>query len=84
MAKLANAEDLKSFAFGPVGSSPTTRTKETMEDYTLCKENDCWCKATIVNSTYVQLPYSIIDDVVENGFTNAQTLDFIAKAFEQV
>lgn len=27
MAKSANAEDLKSFALGLVGSSPTTRTK---------------------------------------------------------
>jgi hypothetical protein len=49
----------------------------------LCLDKECWCKATIVNSTYIQLPYSIIDDVVENGFTNVQTLDFIVKSFEQ-
>lgn len=55
-----------------------------MEDYNLCQNNSCWCKATVVNSTYVQLPYSIIDDIVEYGFVNAQTLDFLMKAFEQV
>jgi hypothetical protein len=54
-----------------------------MDQYELCNDETCWCKATIVNSTYVQIPYSIIDDVVENGFTNVQTLDFLMKAFEQ-
>lgn len=55
-----------------------------MDDYKLCNNDNCWCKATIVNSTYVKLPYSIIDDILENGFDNVQTLDFIVKAFEQV
>lgn len=50
----------------------------------LCMNVECWCKATIVNSINVLLPYSIIDDIVENGFNNVQTLDFIMKSFEQV
>lgn len=55
-----------------------------MDDYALCKDDNCWCKATVINSTYVKLPFSIIDDIVENGFTNVQTLDFLMKTFEQV
>jgi len=55
-----------------------------MDDPILCDKHECWCKATIINSTYVKLPYSIIEDIVENGFTNVQTLDFLMKAFEVV
>lgn len=53
-----------------------------MDYYNLCKQPECWCQATVLNSTYIKLPYSIIDDIVENGFINVLSLDFIMKAFE--
>jgi hypothetical protein len=55
---------------------------EYSDNWKLCETQECWCKATIVNSTFVQLPYSIMDDIIENGFINVQTLDFLIKAFE--
>lgn len=56
---------------------------EYSNHWQLCGTKNCWCKATVKNSTYVKIPYSIMEDIVENGFTNIQSLDFLSKAFEE-
>lgn len=86
MAESAYAEALKASVFGLVGSSPTTRTYKGVlmdnENFELCATLDCWCEAQVQPYTYVKIPFSIMSDIVENGFKNVHSLDFLIKTFE--
>lgn len=89
MAESAYAEALKASVFGLVGSSPTTRTYKGVlmdnENFEPCTTPDCWCGAQVQEEdpyAYVYLPLSIMSDIVENGFQNVRSLDFVIKSFE--
>ena len=69
-----------------VGLNPTIRTYKGVimddEDIELCVTPDCWCGAQVQPYTYVKIPFTIMSDIVENGFKNVHTLDFLIKTFE--
>jgi len=48
----------------------------------LCSDEHCWCRVHPPVYVNVKIPNWAIKDIVENGFTNINTLNTIYSAFD--